>query len=301
MIPSASNGAAHVATFTPVERGSDEIKRLRPSAAMRKKFLFEVASIGLPRGVGEHAIVTAADLEMLPAAAQRYMRFMRVLGRPRDFSFCARWDGRFRMAPDKPWMPCEAWQFNSAVEVARIFHMRLRFGGILPTYVRDLYVHGGGHMAGKVLDTFSIVDDQSEKITIGELVTWVNDALWFAPSMLLDARTTWTGVDDLTFDVSTVDRGTTVKARVFVDERGAMTDFSTTDRFGEEPANRNAGMVRAEWTTPVDGWDVRGIRPRPLGGRAIWHFPTGDFCYAETSTAHMQIAFNVPPGEAPQT
>ncbi len=263
---------------------------------MREKFLRELVELGLASRPGEVTTVTESDLEALPPPAQRFLRFMRVPGRPRSWSFCARWEGRFRRAPDASWMPCEVWQYNSAVDVARIFHMRLRLGGVLPTYIRDLYVQGGGHMVGKVLDAFPVVDDASEKVTIGELVTYLNDALMFAPSMLLGPGTTWSAVDDGSFDVALEDRSTRVSGRVFVDERGALTDFSTTDRFGVDPDRKSDGLTRARWTTPVRDWAVVEGHLRPLGSCATWHFPGGDFRYAEIDGASLAIAFDVAPG-----
>jgi len=96
--------------------------------------------------------------------------------------------------------------------------------------------------------------------------------------------------------VTVRDHGTTVTARAIIDADGAMSDFVTTDRFGEEPKNRKAGMVRAKWTTPVDGWTIVNGRPRPTESRAVWHYPSGDFCYAELTTDKMDLAFNLPPG-----
>jgi len=278
----------------------DGYKHLSPSRRFREKFRRELIAFGLPDGPAAPAPpVTEADLVDLPAPAQRWLRWARVVGRPRDWSFCARWDARFRMAPDKPWMASEAWQYNTQLDVARVFHMRLRFGHVLPTHVRDLYVRGEGHMSGRVFDTFSMVDNSSEKIAIGELVTYLNDAVLFAPSMLLGPSTEWRAIDDRTFEIALTDHGRTVVGRVFVDGDGAAFDFSTTDRFGEDPDQREAGLIRARWSTPVDGWSVVDGRLRPRGARSIWHFATNDFCYAEASTTGMQIAFNVPPGQVP--
>jgi hypothetical protein len=262
---------------------------------MRVKFFGELTSLDLPRGAGRAEPVMESDLHALPPPAQRYMRFMGVVGRPRDWSFCARWDGRFRMGPDKAWMACEVWQYNTSLEVTRIFHMRTRFAGVVPTYVRDLYADGGGHMVGKFFDRIAIADDKSQKVTIGELVTYVNDALMFAPSMLLHPTALWSPVTDDAFDVTMSDHGTTVTARVLVDADGAMKDFCTTDRFGEDPRNRRAGMVRAKWTTPVEGWTVVNGRPRPTVARAVWHYPSGEFCYVELTSDKMNVAFNATP------
>ena len=260
---------------------------------MHDRFLRELRAIGMVTHPPEQLVVTERDLEGLPRAAKRYMLFMRVLGRPRDTSFRAHWEGRFRLGPHKEWAPCEIWQLNRSIDVARIFHMRMNIAGVLPTYVRDLYVHGGGRMAGKILDLFDIADDASEKVTIGELVTYVNDALMFAPSMLLGPSTTWATVDDGAFDVTLTDWGHAVTARVFVDADGAMFNFSTTGRFGEDPADHAAGLVRTEWTTPVDGWKSIADRMRPKSARAVWHYPSGDFCYVEVSSEGMELDYNV--------
>jgi hypothetical protein len=275
----------------------DRSASLAPSRIMRARFLRELAAAGLPSGPGPRDPVTREDVEALPGAVQRYLSFMSVLGRPRVWSFRARSGGTFRMAPARPWMPIEAWQYNSGLEVARIFHMRMRFGHVLPVYVRDTYVRGRGRMLGRILGTFNIVDVASEQIDTSELVTYLNDAILFAPSMLLGPETTWSAVTYDSFDVTFADCGATVKARVFIDERGAVTDFSTTDRFGTDPANPKE-MVRARWSTPIRGWKRVEDRPVPIGGSAIWHFASGDFTYADFSFESIELNVSPRPGHA---
>jgi hypothetical protein len=68
---------------------------------------------------------TEADLAGLPSSVQRYLRFIGVTGRPRDWSFRARFAGRFRIRPGMGCLPAEAWQYNSAVTVSRVFMMRV--------------------------------------------------------------------------------------------------------------------------------------------------------------------------------
>jgi len=273
--------------------------RVRPglprSRGMRASFIREVAEARLPLGPGSRAPVTEADLDGLPEPAKRYLRFMGVVGRPRIWSFRARMTGTFRMRPDKPWLPCEAWQYNSRLEIARVFQMRLRFGGVVPVRVRDTYLRGRGHMSGRLLDTFPIVDVADEKIDTGELVTYLNDAILIAPSMILGPEAVWREVDARSFDVALTDAGRTVTARVFVDERGAVTDFSTTDRFGNDPAHPKE-MVRARWSTPVAGWKVVDGRPFPTGAVATWHFASGDFTYADFRVDEGELEIDVSPG-----
>ncbi len=259
---------------------------------MRSKFLREVTAAGLPQAPATNPPVTDADLARLPATVQRYLRSMGVVGRPRDWSLRLSFTGRFRMKLDGRWAQITSWQYNTRLDTARIFHMRLRIGGLLPVLGRDSYLHGRGRMLGKALDLLTVVDGSGSEYDVSELVTYLNDAILFAPSMILGPETAWTDVDEHSFDVSLTDRGTTVSARVFVDPHGAPTDFSTTDRFA---ADRSGVLVRYRWTTPVEMGEIAG-RPVCRRGQAIWHLPEGPKPYAEFSVVPGSLAFNVPPG-----
>lgn len=243
--------------------------------------------------VGDATEVTDADLEALPEPARRYMRFMGVVGRPRDWSFLVQFRGRFKRA-GQPWMPCEAWQYNTNRPVSRLFHMRIDFLHVLPMIGRDSYVSGRGAMRGKLLDLVTVADGSGPEFDLGELVTYLNDALVLAPSMLLDGSTTWRAVDDDAdaFDVGLTDGGHTVAARVFVDARGAMTDFATEDRWCDLPD----GLVQARWTTPVHGWTTVDGRPWMTGARAVWHLPDGPLPYVDGAFVPRSIVRNCRPG-----
>jgi hypothetical protein len=267
---------------------------------MRKMFMRELAAMGLPAGPDpgvNPATVTDADMDMLPETARRYLRFMRVVGRPRDWSFRLRLTGRFRRSQKEAWMACEAWQYNTRLSVARIFYMRLRFFGILPVIGRDTYANGHGRMLIRPLDLFTIGDGTGEAYDIGELVTYLNDGIMIAPSMLLVPDVRWSEVDARSFDVSITDHGRTVKARVFVDERGAPVDFETTDRFYADPKDASK-VSRCRWTTPLEGFqEAGGERLLPTRGQATWHPAEGDLTYADLSFDAASLAFNVAPGE----
>ncbi len=248
----------------------------------------------LPPRLPETAVVGKHDLEALPKAVQRFFGFMKVTASPRVWSFMVPQTGIFRMRPDRPWMKCETWQYDASPSVCRVFHMRLRMLGLLPIYVRDTYLEGRGRMLGRAFDRISVVDVADEKVSTGELVTYVNDAILFAPSLLLGLNTEWQEVDADSFDVKLNDRGRAVSARVFLDERGAPRDFSTTCRYGEDPA-RPGTMVQARWSTPIHGFTTVAGRVVATGGKAVWHFPSGDFTYADFALVPNGLRFNVSP------
>jgi hypothetical protein len=238
--------------------------------------------------------VAEADVSSLPETVQRYLRFMGVAGRPRDWSFRARFEGRFRLRPGQRWMPMHAWQYNSAAEVARIFVMRISWAGIVPMVGIDTYLRGKGRMSGKLLNVVPVADGRGPEFDVGELTTWLNDAILVAPSMLLGPATSWSDVDHDCFEVTLRDAGLSVSARVWLDERGAPCDFSSTDRYAALPG----GPVQARWTTPIAGWDIAGERPLPIGGSAVWHLAEGPFSYAEGRFVSGTVEYNVAPGNS---
>jgi hypothetical protein len=266
---------------------------MKLGGGMYRRFSRRVAAAGLSPGTPDMVPVTEGDLAALPATAQRYLRFMDVVGRPRDWSIQVRLTGRFRLRPGSPWMPLDSWQYDSALAVARLFYMRIRFAGVVPLFGWDTYVGGYGRMHGKLLGLVTVVDGHGDEFDIGELVTYLNDAVLMAPSMLLTPATAWSHVDDSSFDLSLTDSGRTVTARVFLDERAAPCNFSTTDRFASMPG----GLIRAEWTTPVNGWRIVDGRPLPERVSVIWHLPEGPFTYGEFRFAAGGVAYNVAPGQ----
>ena len=259
---------------------------------LERAFHRDVAGASLPDAPLEPAgPVSGADIAGLPATVRRYLAFMGVVGQRPDWSFAARFDGRFRRSVDGAWMPCTAWQYNTALGTARIFTMDVRFAKVVPMIGHDTYLHGRGRMLGKVLGLVTVADGSGEPFDIGELVTYLNDAILLAPSMLLDAATSWAEVDHHSFDVSLTDSGRTVSARVELDERGAPVDFSTTDRF----IDADGGPRQCRWTTPGPHWDEVDGRPLPGPTGATWHLEDGPFTYIEGGFVPGTVRYNLPP------
>lgn len=254
-------------------------------------FARELEQAGLPAQPGPTAVVDETALEKLPPAVRRYMRFMGVVGKPRDWSLRARFAARFRRDRG-PWLKCEALQYDTRLELSRVFYMQLSLSGLLPVTVRDTYMQGRGLMQAKAFDAFTVIEGTGPEIDAGELVTYLNDAILMAPSLLLGPEVSWRGVDESSFEVTLRDRSLSVTARVWLDEQGAPRDFSTTDRFFEMPGGKR---VRTEWRTPVSGFQDVGGRKIPRQAQAIWQLPEGPFMYADFSFDPTQVSFNVPP------
>ena len=234
--------------------------------------------------------VTADDIAHLPEPARRHLAFAGVVGRPLDRSFEARLRGWFRLRPDQRWMSCESHQYNSAPDVTRVFRMRTTLAHLIPLRATDTYVDGHGRLHATALGLFTVADNRGPELDAGELVTFLDDAVLLAPSMLLTLPVEWSAVDEHTYQVTLTDRGVTVAGRVTVDRRGAPRDFTTDDRYAVLPE----GMVRTTWSTPVDGWLLDSGRMRPRRGTAVWHLPTGPFAYAQFDFVRSTIVYNGP-------
>ena len=120
----------------------------------------------------------------------------------------------------------------------------------------------------KVLDRFVMGDGIGEEFDIGELMTYLNDDLLLAPSMLLVPQVSWSAVDAGSFDVALTDHERTVSGRVFVDERGAPRDFMSALRSAIQSDNRRRRSASAFKDRSASHRSVDRIRdfalmPRP--------------------------------------
>jgi hypothetical protein len=260
---------------------------------MYRRLSEDVCAAGVGVGEDETAPVTEQDIAGLPEAAQRYLHAMGVVGRPRDWSFQAHITGRFRLRGEGSWMPAEVWQYNSAVEVARVFHMRIGFAKELPMVGRDTYLGGKGIMHGKLLGLVTVAHSEGPETNLSELSTYLNDAVLMSPSMLLRPNTSFALVDDSSFDVTLVDAGMTVTARVFLDGDARPANFVTFDRY----ADLKSGLVQAEWTTPIEGWQPDGDRFIFTRGHAIWNMAQGPLDYLDFTLSPGDLRHNVAPAD----
>jgi hypothetical protein len=266
---------------------------------MWAKLWKEIGEARVFTGVPADDVVSTEELAGLPPAVDRYLRFFGVApSQAKHWSLRVRWTGRFRMAPSGSWMPIEAVQYDLRSPVTRVFHMRARMMGVVPVLARDTYVEGRGSLLAKVYDLVPVARGSGSEFDQGELVTWLNDCVMFAPSMLLGPTTQWCHVDTRSFEIVFSDRAQTVRAKVGIDERGAPIHFETTDRFLADPDDPKHPLIRGRWSTPIETWQRIGARTFPERARATWHLPSGNFTYAEFVLDRTSLAFDLPPASA---
>ena len=108
-------------------------------------------------------------------------------------------------APGWPWLPCSTWQYSSALEVARLFHLRI---GAPPMTARNAYVRGQGSMAGTLPGVVPIAAGLGPEYDVSELVTYLDDLVFCAPSTLLRLPVSWHEAGDRCFDLTSGTTGT---------------------------------------------------------------------------------------------
>ena len=65
-------------------------------------------------------------------------------------------------------MACDAWQYNAAAPIARIFHIRARLMRLVPMVARDTFVREHERMLVRVLDLGTVADGCGDEFDLGE-------------------------------------------------------------------------------------------------------------------------------------
>ncbi len=165
-------------------------------------------------------------------------------------------------------MKCEAWQYNTRLALARIFYMQLRFFGLVPVLGRDTYVDGRGRMLIRLLDLVTVGDGTGEAYDIGELVTYLNDGIMIAPTMLLVPEVQWSEVDERSFELSIADHGRTVQGagvRRRARRSGRLRDHRPLLRGPQGPGQGDAAAAGPRPSPAGRRWAAACCRPRQGG------------------------------------
>lgn len=218
--------------------------------------------------------LSEADLAPLPPPVRRWLRRAGVVGRPRPQNLRLAFEARMFQRPGARPMRAASVQHNFMGRPVRIFYMTARMMG-LPVKVLHAYEAEAATMRVRVASLVDVVDLEGEVLSRAETVTVLNDLCFFAPGALADPRLAWTPMDDRAAQVRFTNGRHAVSAALYFDGAGDLVDFASDDR----PGLVDGKLRPARWSTPVgDFRDVDGRRV-PTTGRAVYHFPEGDFTY----------------------
>jgi hypothetical protein len=237
------------------------------------------------QGTGASA-VTEDDLAGLPAPVQRYLRYSDVIGKPWVSTVRLKYTGKFRMAPDRPWMGVDVTQFYTTNPPGFLWKARFSMAGVPFMWATDTYKNGQSHMLGRLAGLFTVVDGRGEEINQGTMVRYLQEMAWF-PAAYLGDNITWQAVDDHAADVTLHDSGRSVTGRMYFDDLGRMLNFAA-ERYGEF----NGKSMMKTWTTPMTEYaEINGMN-LPVAGRGVWLLPPADFAYIQVRV--QEIVYNQP-------
>jgi len=145
-------------------------------------------------------------------------------------------------------------------------------------------------MVGKLAGLITVVDGKGEEFDVGELTTYLNDAVLLAPSFPLRHEVRFAEADANTFDVTlaTPDRASAA-ARSSTSAARRSTSPAPT---GSPPSPRVCGGSSGE-PRCQDG-STRTAGPWLSGSGVCGTRPKASFSYLEGRWDPANIAFNVP-------
>ena len=230
-------------------------------------------------------VLTEALIAPLPAPVQRYLRLSGALGKVQPRSVALRYEVEMFSKPGATGMRGPALQIDRFDLPRRLFFMKTRMAG-LPVAVLHDYSAAQVSMRVRLASLFDVVNLQGEALARTETVTLLNDLCFFAPAWLIDARLTWTAIDDQHCAVSFTQGPHRVQAELDFNDAGELVNFHSDDR----GALQKDGSLRLlPWSTPMCDYrefDGRRIATR---GEAIWAYPEGDFVYGRLVVTQVQF------------
>ena len=238
---------------------------------MRKKVNKEVAELFEKSKDIRSEVVTEADIKVLPESVQRYLEYVRIIGKEKTRTVRLKQRGFFRTKEEQKWMPIKAKEYYTVNPPAFIWYGRIKPFPLLDVKARDKFSEGKGNMLIKLLSFIKIADATGYETDQGALVRYLNEIFWF-PTAYLNDYISWEAVDSNSAKATISIQGISASAIFHFNEKGELTNF-VAERFSSVTGTKET------WSTPIKEYkEMNGIMI-PYKGEAVWNLSSGDFCY----------------------
>ena len=228
--------------------------------------------------------VSERDLERLPEAVRRWLRYSQVVGTQRPTTVRLRQHGEFQM-DSRGWLPYEAEQYFTTDPPAFLWKASFRMLPLVSVAGRDQYRNGEASLQMRILSLFPVAQKTGGGLNQGDLLRYLGEFQWFPAAALAD-YVSWEGLGPDSAR-ATISHGGVTASMTFV--------FGADGRLLEEQAIRyNDARGRNErWVNRNDSDQVfDGIRV-PAVGEARWEYDSGLYPYIRwhlTDLEHNQPA-----------
>ncbi len=226
-------------------------------------------------GKQDETPVGEEELQKLPEAVARYMRFSGVAGK-KKISFMRLWhSGTFRPGSKSPFLPIRGEYSLTTKKPSFCWYGKISLLPGLTVAALDSYADGRGRMRVKAMSLFRIADARSPEVGMSGFGRCVAE-MTLAPSFFLDgSRVTWTRSDAASADCLVSDSGLSTAARLFFHPDGGLARIEV-QRFYDRGGGR--GTIE---TFSGAGRDVRDFGGLKLASvvDGYWHLADGDLHY----------------------
>lgn len=238
---------------------------------------------GLKR-YSNQSILTEEDIKHLPLPVQKYIRYTGAVGKEKLHNFRAVFKGGIKPNPDSDFLDFSSTQYNFIDQPTRAFYIKSKMYGV-PFDGLHLYKGSSATMQIKVASLFQVADAKGPEMNKGETVTMFNDMCFLGPASLIDKNIKWETVDSLTVKAKFTNTENTITALLYFNDKGELIKFSSDDRY--ESADGKV-YKNYTWTTPIKNYKEFNGRKVATYGEAIWHKPSGEFCYGKFNLAEIE-------------
>jgi len=227
--------------------------------------------------------ITEQDLEHLPLPVQKYLQRSGVVGMPRVKNVKAVFSMKMR-SPKSQWFTLQATQFCFFDQYQRHFYMDATLQGLTAKGYHSYHDHTAC-MQVKLLGFIPIITVENDTLFKAETVTLLNDMCLLAPATLISSDIRWSTIDTSTVQAEFTNGTCTVTATLKFNAKGDLENFYSDDRFDITTKTTH------RFSTPVENYQKMGARRLVKNAQARWHYPDGEFTYAQLTLD--SIAYNV--------
>lgn len=222
-------------------------------------------------------VLTIDDIQHLPVRLQQYLVFAGAVGKPVPGNFRLVFDGRMVRKPGAEPMDMPVEQYNFFDRYARHFTMGSSIF-LIPFAAVHQYSDESALFQVRIASLYNTVDLKGDTLTQAETVTILNDLCLYNPAALTDPRIRADETDSGWVRIRLKNGKNEVSAVLDISQAGVLNNFVSDDRYALE---ENGSMRNVRWSTPVTNWKEVDGRRVPGWGAAVYHYPEGDFQYAD--------------------
>jgi hypothetical protein len=147
------------------------------------------------------------------------------------------------------------------------------FGMTVPGYHK--YSDATATMDIRLFGLIPIVKQAGQILDQTETVTLFNDMCLMAPATLIDKRIRWEEIDNTTSRAIYTNRGITITAKLYFNQKGQLTNLVSNDR------TEINDMKQYPFWTPVSEYgNINGVNIMS-SGEAVYEYPDGKFTYGK--------------------